>query len=124
MISVVMYCPKFSGIESINNALLEQGDKSPPPFVLVRPTETTMTTKSREVHFFISQLRELLNGSDYDGGVVDRRVPTVPDRDLRSRLMLTDLFPQSCNCEQIMIVDRENHVSGLDSGLIRWTARS
>src|SRR5216684_1152342 len=124
MISVVMYCPKFSGIESINNALLEQGDKSPPPCVLVCPTETTMTTKSMEVHFFISQLRKLLNGSDYQRGIVDRRVPTVTNCDLRARLKLTDLFFQPRNREQIVIVDRENHVSGLDSGLIGWSARS
>src|SRR6266849_3608315 len=71
-----------------------------------------------------SRLRELLDVSDYQRGIVDRRVPTVTNCDLRARLKLTDLFFQPRNREQIVIVDRENHVSGLDSGLIGWSARS
>jgi len=51
----------------------------------------------------------------YDRGVVDRRVPAIACSDMRFGLMVTDLVLQLFNCEKVVIVDRENHVSGLHS---------
>src|SRR5271165_5706522 len=53
MISVTMNCPKFSSMGSTKSVLLEQGDKSPLPFVQALAEEMAIPTNSIEAHFFI-----------------------------------------------------------------------